>query len=173
MLNQDLHSLLKREKNDLICWLVDCLHKRPASRYSEVNTTALEMRARELVESLVMSTAKMISSSGDGIPFVVHVERIAEERIAEGFDLDEIQFALSKLEEKIWQLVTTHRAPEEQVKELSQATQIIGSAKDHLARVYLKHGERAVSTTARLNNNAEVLARGTVSAPIIDEDDPL
>ena len=91
---------------------------------------------------------------------------IAGERAAEGYDLREIQHALSALEAQAWPLVTGAGGDTDVVvRRLALVTGIVGRGKDELARAFLDHKERAEARAAQLADRLDRLFKGTDSPP--------
>lgn len=121
------------------------------------------LRAR--CERLVSSFLESVRAGGSG-PFVAYVRTIAEERIAEGFFLAEVQQALSALEAQVWPLVVKAGGDVAEVaRRLAVVSGIVGRAKDELARVFLAHKERADARVALLERRLAELFKGTTPPP--------
>jgi hypothetical protein len=116
-----------------------------------------------LVDAFVESLAEQPQS------FVRHVESIVTERIASGFALEEIQTALTLLEERVWGLVVAECPASEHAPYLARATSTIGCAKDRLAQLYLSELHRQLARVERCERRLEALFRGTADAPPMDE----
>ena len=123
-----------------------------------------ERRAR--VERLVAAFLEAVRAGGPA-PFVAHVSApIAGERAAEGYDLREIQLALSALEAQAWPLVTGAGGDTDVVvRRLALVTGVVGRGKDELARAFLEHKERAEARVASLEQRLAELFKGTQSPP--------
>lgn len=134
-----------------------------AVHYRTLDGDVLQGRVDKLIDTFLKSVQKKPAI------FLSYIKEVTEERISEGFFLHEIQTALQILEEKSWKLVIEHLPLEEQVRCLSQITGTIGTAKDHLAHIYLEHLEKAEMTTALLQRRLEEMSKGTDSGPV-DED---
>jgi len=94
------------------------------------------------------------------------VRKVAGERAAEGYDLREIQLALSALEAQAWPLVTGAGGDTDVVvRRLALVTGIAGRGKDELARAFLEHKERAEARVASLEQRLAELFKGTQSPP--------
>jgi hypothetical protein len=70
-------------------------------------------------------------------PMISYVEKMAEERYASGFDLQEVQTAINVLEEYMWQQVIDDLPAGAQADALRIISSILGGAKDALARKYV------------------------------------
>jgi hypothetical protein len=154
-----LHDLLFEHSHAMVEHLVRQLRAAPQTHYRRLTPGLLSGRTVELVGTFVESIRR------DLLPFVAYVQEIVEERILEGFSLGEIQHALSLLEDFAWQLVIDHSPPELQVEQLRRISCTVGAAKDQLARVYLRHMERAEARAAGLERRLEQLFKGTDPPP--------
>ncbi len=133
----------------------DAPHYRGAS--------AQERRAR--IERLVAVFLEAVRAGGPA-PFVAHVRKIAGERAAEGYDLREIQLALSALEAQAWPLVAGAGGDTDVVvRRLALVTGVVGRGKDELARAFLEHKERAEARVASSSSASRELFKGTQSPP--------
>jgi hypothetical protein len=107
-----------------------------APHYQRLSDLLLRRRCRRLVDAFAEST------EGDPEPLVAYVRDIANERIAEGVGLEEIQRALTLLEGRAWASVIGTADIERLVGDLAVVTRTIGMAKDELARRYLAGQQR-------------------------------
>jgi hypothetical protein len=123
----------------------------------------VERRAR--VERLVAAFLESVRAGGPA-PFVAHVRAVAGERVAEGYELREVQHALSALEAQAWPVVVDAGGDTDTVvRRLALVTGIVGRGKDELARAFLDHKERAEAKAARLTEELDRLFKGTDSPP--------
>jgi hypothetical protein len=70
-------------------------------------------------------------------PMISYIEKMAEERFAAGFDLQEVQTAINVLEEYMWQQIIDDLPAGAQADALRIISSILGGAKDALARKYV------------------------------------
>lgn len=150
-----LYRLLSGSSQDLIGTLERRLRTAAAPHYRAAEPGLLHDRVARLVGAFLEATC------AGPEPFVGHVRRLTEERIGEGYYLDEVQLALSALEQRAWQLLTEHSDPERVVGQLAFVTSLVGNAKDELARTYLRHKERAELRAAELQRKLDELFKGT------------
>jgi hypothetical protein len=156
-----LASLLSARRGALAAGLEAALVAQEAPHYREA--PADERRAR--VEQLVAAFLEAVRASGPA-PFVAHVRAIAGERADEGYDVREIQHALSALEAQAWPIVTEAGGETDVVvRRLALVTGIVGRGKDELARAFLDHKERAEARAALLQQRLEQLFKGTDAGP--------
>jgi hypothetical protein len=156
-----LASLLSARQDALAAGLEASLLAPDAPHYRKAPPGA--RRAR--VERLVAAFVEAVRASGPA-PFVAHVRAIAGERAAEGYELREIQLALSALEAQAWPLVVEAGGDTEVVvRRLALVTGIVGRGKDELARAFLDHKERAETRAAELAERLDALFKGTEPPP--------
>jgi hypothetical protein len=156
-----LASLLSSRAGALAAGLEAALLAQDAPHYREAPQS--ERRAR--VERLVAAFLEAVRAGGPA-PFVAHVRAIAVERAAEGYDLREVQHALSALEAQAWPIVAGAGGDTDTVvRRLALVTGIVGRGKDELARAFLDHKERAEARAAELAERLDRLFKGTDSPP--------
>jgi hypothetical protein len=83
-------------------------------------------------------------------PIAAHAEKIAKERYASGFDLQEVQMAINVLEEAIWKHIIKEIAPSELAQALGLVSTVIGATKDTLARTYVSLASKSKSPSLDL-----------------------
>lgn len=156
-----LASLLAERRGALAAGLEAALLAQDAPSYREEPAG----ERRERVERLVAVFLDAVRAGGPA-PFVAHVRAIAGERAAEGYDLREVQHALSALEAQAWPLVAGAGGETDAVvRRLALVSGIVGRGKDELARAFLDHKERAEARAAQLEKRLDELFKGTDSPP--------
>jgi hypothetical protein len=166
-MSQALSEIMHRQRDDLIETVAQRLHKSTATHYRSLDTDLLRSRSERLVDTFLTSLAGAPGNFGR------YIREITEERISEGFFLEEIQTALNILEERAWQIAvrdTAEAGAADLSRNLSLITGTIGAAKDQLALVYLEHKERAESRAARLEAKLQELFKGTDAPPLLEDD---
>lgn len=156
-----LASVLSARSGALAAGLEASLLAQDAPHYRE----APGEERRERVERLVAAFLEAVRAGGPA-PFVAHVRAVAGERATEGYDLREVQIALSALEAQAWPIVVDAGGDTDTVvRRLALVTGIVGRGKDELARAFLDHKERAEAKAARLTEELDRLFKGTDSPP--------
>ena len=156
-----LPDLLAPRAADLAASLEREIRSPDAPHYRGTAPDVLRARCVRLVEAFLESVR-----AGGPAAFVGYVRAIAEERIAEGFFLAEIQQALSALEAQAWPVVVRAGGDVAEVaRRLAVVSGIVGRGKDELARVYLAHKEQADSRAALLERRLADLFKGTQAPP--------
>jgi hypothetical protein len=138
-MEDELRQILRRHSRSLTKELAAQLKRRPTSRYREVEPTVLSMRCRMLVEALITSTHSGSERLGE------YVGSTAERRLAEGFELEELQRALRILETIAWRVVANESAIDSLRANLTTLNAIVGCARDELARVSQAHAYATAS----------------------------
>ena len=91
---------------------------------------------------------------------------IVRERLAEGFQLREVQQALSSLEEQVWPVVAgAGGGTATVVKRLALVTGIVGRGKDELARAFIDQLEQCGARVSQLQRRLDALFKGTEPPP--------
>lgn len=156
----DLHALMVRHEQDLADTECDRLRRSDLPHYRTLDPDRLQERCRGLVAAFVASLAGRPTLLGD------YLEKVAADRVDEGYFLQEVQNALNFLEERGWQIVAAETPAPDQVAQLGVVTQTIGAAKDRLARVYLERQRRAESRARDLQARLDELFAGTDEGPV-------
>jgi len=159
-----LYSLMIQHRTELASAVAQRLMGSDVPHYRELGPSVVQDRSTRLVHALLESLANLPSS------FVDYILLIAGERMGQGYFLKEMQVALSVLEERSWQIVVAGFRCEEHADQLARLTSTIGAAKDALARAYLERKRQAEARVALLEQQLQVLSRGT-DAPPVDGDE--
>jgi len=143
--------------------LLNQVHHSSAPHYRNAELEPLRRRCGTLVDKFLEAVA------GSPASFVEYVTGIAGARYDEGFGLDEIQMALNIFEEYAWK-VCAHKVEDKEqlLKDLSLVTGIFGTAKDQLAREYLKQKDNVLSVARVFIEQVEELTGGmeTTAIPV-------
>jgi hypothetical protein len=150
-----LHPMMTEHSQELIETVFKRLRSSDSPHYREAGVEQLRIRCEKLVEAFLRSTR------GQAAPFLVYIETLSEERIAEGYFLPEIQLALSILEEQAWRIAVERSSWSSLVPHLSLITTTIGKAKDLLAQIYLQRQQRAETRVGQLERELATLFKGT------------
>jgi hypothetical protein len=160
-MDASLIEILSARQDSLRDGLVSALLAHDAPHYRATPEGELQARCERLVAALVESVRR-----GGPEPFVSHVRGITGERIMEGFELREVQQALSSLEEQAWALVAgSGGETPDVVRRLAVVTGIVGRGKDELGRAFLEQLERCGVRTRQLQRRLDELFRGTEPSP--------
>jgi len=158
MIYDRLHHLMAAERQVLREALLTQIRNSTATHYKNVELEALRERCGTLVDKFLEAV--------EGSPrcFVDYITGIAGARIGEGFQLDEIQMALNIFEEYAWKICAHKVEDKEQLlKDLSLVTGIFGTAKDQLAREYLKQKDSVLAIAKVFIDQMEELSGGMES----------
>jgi len=121
---------------DLVNDIIHQLKQSTSRHYMALEWDVLLRR----VESMVAYF--LISLRGTPDQFVRYASEMAEERIAEGYSINEILMVLGILEEKSWAIIVEGMPREGQVRCLSRVTGTIGAVKEKLPGIYVAHLEK-------------------------------
>ena len=152
-MTHELAKLIHAEAGAIADELASELRRANAPHYRRLAEGMLRRRCQELVQAFLESCV------GRPGAFEAHVRRITEQRMGEGFSLDEMQQALTILEQRAWQVAVEGSNVAQLVRHLSVVTGTIGRAKDELARMFYSGKQRADAALARLQ--VEGLFQGT------------
>jgi hypothetical protein len=150
-----LAALLKQEQTAIVDGLVEDLTRGPGQHYRTAHASVVRERCASLFQALLES------ASANPTALVKHVRRVAQERVSEGFQLEEVQYALSCLEARAWRVPVERSSIGDLVRHLSIVTGRIGEAKDELARHYLLQKQAADRRIASLEHRLDELSKGT------------
>jgi hypothetical protein len=139
-----LFQILSPKRAKLSETITKELRTGDSPHYGEIEISRLRQRVERFVDAFIES------STGEPQAFVRFIERLAEERIAEGYYLEEIQRVLNLLWQHSWQTVVDHEAAETRLPDLEFVSRTVGAAKDELARIYL-------ARTLEVNTRAQEL----------------
>jgi hypothetical protein len=153
---------IRKEKEALTQSLVDAIRSSEAAHYRDADSELVRQRCQTLVDEFLAAFSKNPKS------FATYLRRIATERMAEGYFLDELQLVLDLFRQRIWQL-TAEALDDRQllVEYLDLATSIVTEAKDAAARTYLERAQKEASAPPRRDVNR--LFAGTEPPPQIED----
>ena len=155
-MNTQLYSLLNDEQDGLVSDAVNRFKTSSAEHYSRADFNGLRSKCSSLIQSLNMAVKE------EHKDFPEYVRKISKDRIREGYDLDEMQFALNTIEELVWRLCLEKVADEkEKLEDLCLLTRLIESAKDGVARQYWEASQDEVAHAApiwRKMQDAELIS---------------
>jgi len=153
-----LSEALREEAVPIADELFGALHSAQTPHYRGAGEELLRRRCHDLVIAFVESC------DGEPAVFSEHVRRVTQERIAEGYYLQEMQRALSVLEAAAWHVTIDRSNIADLVHHLTVVTSVIGRAKDELAVAFLDDATRTREKLRRLSEGTDAH---------IDEDDEL
>jgi hypothetical protein len=160
-MDADLAALLDSRAGRLGAAVAAALLAQDAPHYRQAAPDDLRARCERLAAAFVAAVRR-----GSAQPFESYVRGIAEQRVAEGFLLREVQLALSALEAQVWPLVVeAGGATDTVVQRLALVTGIVGRGKDELARVFMEQRQTAEARARQLARELETLFKGTDPAP--------
>jgi hypothetical protein len=137
-----LFQILSPKRHQLSEAITRDLRASDSPHYGEIDIARLKQRVDRFVEAFLEA------STGEPQAFVRYVERLAEERISEGYYLEEIQRVLSLLWDHTWKAVVDHSPSSPLIEGLAFVSRTVGASKDVLARIYLARTQE-VNTRAQ------------------------
>ncbi|MGE0453647.1 MAG: hypothetical protein AB7O37_13025 [Vicinamibacteria bacterium] len=155
-----LGSLMAGARAELAQAVSERLGSSDTPHYRALTSDELRSRVAQLVEAFV-------GGFTDPEALGLHVRQLADERQHEGFRLEELQVALSALEECAWRVA--ERAVTDVavlVPRLAAVSGSLGRAKDELARAFLDRSLAAERHAKALELRLADLFKGTEEAPI-------
>jgi len=132
-MEDELRRILRKHSRSLSKELAAQLTSRSTSPYREIDPAVLSVRCRMLTEALIRSTHLGPEQLGE------FVNTIAEGRLAEGFQLEDLQRALRILEVIAWRVVANESTVDSLRANLTSLNTSIGYARDELARASQAH----------------------------------
>ncbi len=159
-MENELSRILRKHSRALTEELAARLTSRSTSRYREVDPQVLSVRCRLLAEALIRSVDQGWEQFGE------FVATLAKGRLAEGFELEDLQTALRILESRAWLVVANESTPDSLRGNLTALNTMIGYARDELARVSRGYEGATASSTPRPRLDVKELFRGTESTPL-------
>ena len=144
-----LRRMLDKHKNKLVTSIVEGLRASDAVHYQQLDAALLNERIEHLVAEFLDTMA------GEGKGFTEFILRLTEERMAEGFELTEIQTMLNTLDEQACDLALKHSDESKVDKHLVRICRTISLAKDELAYTYYLGKQSAESRLQELERKRE------------------
>jgi len=127
-MKESLRQILRRHAGSLAERLATELATRSGTRYQKLDHSVLSLRCHKLVEALIRSALESPEHLGE------YVGRVADCRLGEGFELEELQRALRLLEVHAWRVVAAESSPDSLRSNLASLNTAMGFARDELAR---------------------------------------
>jgi hypothetical protein len=157
-MESDLRRILRKNARALADELAGQLTSRSISRYREMDARVLSVRCRLLTEALVRSAQEGWEHLGE------FVASIAGGRVADGFELEDLQTTLRILEVRVWLIVANESTPDSLRASLTALNTMFGYARDELARAFRARAYATTPSTRLARLEVTELFRGTDSA---------
>ena len=132
-MESELRRILRQHSRSLTDELVAQLTSGSTSHHRKTDPRVLSVRCRLLTEALIRSAHQGTEQLGD------FVATVARRRLAEGFELADLQRALRILEVLAWRTVARESTLDSLAANLAALNTAMGYARDELARVSLAH----------------------------------
>lgn len=142
--------------------LTELLHDSTAAIIEDATSAMSRTHARhyekagsehthQRLKALYVLTARAVKERNLG-PMIAHVDAIAQERFAAGYDIWEVQTAFNVLEEAIWSRILKELPPSEYAEALGLISTVLGTGKDMLARKYVSLASKTKSSSLNLQS---------------------
>jgi hypothetical protein len=132
-----LVELLRQSSAEIVDEAAQALQRSRLRHYEEMGPEFTHERLRALFGLTVAGVERRTTTD-----MREHADRLARERFAADFDLQEVQTAFNVLEEAIWKRVLTDLDPAEFAQALGLVSTVLGVGKDTLARTYVSLASR-------------------------------
>jgi hypothetical protein len=143
----NLYQLLQNRTSEIIEEAIDAMLRARAKHYEEAGREHIHQR----LKALYVLTMRGVKERNLG-PMVAHVETIARERFAAGYDLWEVQTAFNLLEEAIWKRILKELPAQEYAEALGLVSTVLGVGKDTLARRYVSLATKAKAPSLNMQS---------------------
>ena len=142
-----LYQLLQDHMNEIVTETTEAMLRARAKHYEEAGREHVHQR----LKALYVLTVRGVKERNLG-PMVAHVESIAHERFASGYDLWEVQTAFNLLEEAIWKRILKQLPASEYAEALGLVSTVLGVGKDTLARRYVSLATKAKAPSLNMQS---------------------
>lgn len=142
----NLQELLQTQENSIIDEATDALERSRLKHYA----AAGEAWNRERLTDLFRLSRDCVTSR-NLVPLINHMEAIAQERFAAGFDIHEVQTAVNVLEESVWRHISQSLEAGAQAEAFGLIGTALGAGKDSLARAYVSLASQSKAPSLNLS----------------------
>lgn len=137
----DLNQLLTTRKDTILEGAMSAMSRSHLKHYEASGPSCTRVQLSACLNLIQQSLAEKHPD-----PLTAHIEKVAKERFAAGYDLSEVQTAINVLEEAVWKVIVGHVGAEDLATSLGLVSTVIGAAKDQLARTYVELASRTKTT---------------------------
>jgi hypothetical protein len=131
--NTQLIKIIEQYKDELTALICRRLQRLEDTHYADIDYERHLEREQSFLDALVLGLQRDRPDS-----FFTFVEELVEQRLDEGYSLEEFQTAFDIVEESLWDVLVAHLPPDQTLIEmLGTSTKLFRRAKDQLACVYL------------------------------------
>jgi hypothetical protein len=131
-------DLLTGSADELIAEATDSVLRARLAHYTAAGREETRARIGALYALLLECLARKNAAA-----MIAHSRKIAEERWAAGFDLQEVQGAFNAIEELVWKRILASLPPDEFAQAIGMVSTVLGMGKDALARAYVSLATRS------------------------------
>ena len=143
----NLHQMLQDHSSEIIAEATESMRRSHIKHYESAGPE----HTRQRLKALYVLTVRAVKEKNLG-PMIAHVETIAHERFASGFDLWEVQTAFNVLEEAIWGRILKELTPPDYAEALGLVSTVLGAGKDTLARQYVSLASKIKAPSLNLQS---------------------
>ena len=131
---EHLIQAIKRYKTELIETAANRLQKLDSSHYEMIDYESHLEREEAFLNALLQGLRE-----DPPVSLITFVEQLTAQRLEEGYSLEEFQEAFNIVEETLWDTLVKHFSCDASlVGMLTIGRKFFRTAKDHIARVYLR-----------------------------------
>jgi hypothetical protein len=131
---EQLITALEQYKSELIGTVSKRLQKLEGTHYADIDYERHLEREETFLNALLQGLQDETPGS-----FLTFVDQLSEQRTNEGYSLQEFQEAFNIVEDTVWDTLVTHFSTEDSlIGMLAIVSKVFRTAKDLLARVYLR-----------------------------------
>lgn len=140
-----LAESLTLKQTEMLDWAESALDRHHLAHYEETDRALRHERLRRLLQLTIEAMA-----SRNLHAILDYIEKVARERFAGGFQLQEVQTAINVLEEALWREIMAECPPAELGEALGLVSTILGAAKDRLGTTYVDLATQGKTRTLNL-----------------------
>jgi hypothetical protein len=129
---QPLIDLIEQHRDALVDAVCKRLQKLQGSHYEFIDYECHLEREQTFLTAILDGLR-----DPQFLPFLEFVDQLTEQRLKEGYTLEEFQEAFNVVEDSVWEILVAHQPCSQALVEmLAMMAHLFQAAKDHLARVY-------------------------------------
>lgn len=140
-----LAESLALKQTEMLDGAESALDRHHLAHYEETDRALRHERLRRLLQLTIEAMA-----SRNLHAILDYIEKVARERFAGGFQLQEVQTAINVLEEALWREIMAECPPAELGEALGLVSTILGAAKDRLGTTYVDLATQGKTRTLNL-----------------------
>jgi hypothetical protein len=152
---ENVITAIERHREEVIDTVCKRLQKLSSSHYEMIDYERHLEREENFLNALLQGLQDKTPES-----FLTFVEHLSEQRLEEGYTLEEFQDAFNVVEDTLWDMLVTHFLHDVSLVEmLAIVSRLFRAAKDRLARVFLQETLSAQRELEHLQKKFRVYRR--------------